>query len=108
MAITKEQFEIAVKQKYDNLTKQDFGLLMNSTKAKLSDLMQSKDIVIEKHKDDDDYNITHASNEFYERVFGVFKVVSTTRRLSFKQYKCLAAFINAKVTKEEDSEYKQF
>jgi hypothetical protein len=81
---------------------------MNTTKAKLSELMKSNDIVIEKHKDDDDYNMTYASNEFYERVFGVFKVVSTTRRLSFKQYKCLAAFVNAKVNKEEDTEFKQF
>jgi hypothetical protein len=109
MAInTKEQFEADIKKKYDNLSKQEFGVLLNTTRAKLSKLLDSKELIMQKDKNEDDYIITYAANEFYERVFGVFKFVHTTKKLSFKQYKCLAAFINAKEKKQDDNEYKQF
>ena len=108
MSLTKEQFEAAVKEKYDNLSKQDFALLMNATKAKIGELLDNKDLVMGKDDNDDDYIVTYASNEFYERVFGVFKFVHTTRKLSFKQYKCLSAFLNTKINKADDNEFKQF
>jgi E3 ubiquitin-protein ligase DOA10 len=105
--ITKEQFEEILKERYDNLSKQDFAILVNTTKDKISDLIKSKDIILEKNPDEeDDFIITYSSSEFYERVFGVFRLVSMTRRLSFKQYKCLSAFVSAKIGKQE--EFKQF
>lgn len=105
--ISKEQFETILKEKYDNLSKQDFAILITTTKEKIAELIKSKDIILEKHPDEeDDFIITYSSSQFYEIVFGVFRLVSMTRKLSFKQYKCLSAFINAKVTKQE--EFKQF
>ena len=107
--ITKEQFEEILKNQYDNLTKQEFAILINSTKEKISELIKSKDIILEKNPDEeDDYIVTYSSSEFYERVFGVFRLVSMTRKLSFKQYKCLSAFINAKIGRQEEAEFKQF
>jgi putative sterol carrier protein len=107
--ITKEQFETILKERYDNLSKQDFAILITSTKEKIAELIKSKDIILEKHPDeDDDYTITYSSSQFYEIVFGVFKLVSMTRKLSFKQYKCLSAFVGAKIGKQEETEYKQF
>jgi len=104
--ITKEQFEALVKEKYDNLSKQEFGELMNSTKAKVMELMKSGDIAFE--KTDDDYELTYASENFYEIAFNTLQFVSKTRKLSFKQYKCLSAFINAKPKTKEETEFKQF
>lgn len=103
---TKEQFEAIVKEKYDNLSKQEFADLCNGTKAKLVTLMKSGDIAVE--KTDDDYELTYASENFYEIAFNTLQFVQRTRKLSFKQYKCLSAFINAKVKTSEETEFKQF
>jgi hypothetical protein len=104
--VTKEQFEAIVKEKYDNLTKQEFGELLNNSKAKVIDLMKSGDVTFE--KTDDDYELTYASENFYEIAFNTLQFVSKTRKLSFKQYKCLSAFINAKIKTTEETDFKQF
>ena len=103
---TKEQFEAIVKEKYDNLTKQEFGELMTSTKAKVIELVKSGNIRVE--KTEDDFELTYASETFYEMAFNTLQFVQRTRKLSFKQYKCLAAFINAKVKTNDETEFKQF
>ena len=104
--ITKEQFEVIIKEKYDNLTKQEFGELMQATKSKVMELMKAGEVAFE--KGDDDYELTYASQPFYEIAFNTLQFVSKTRKLSFKQYKCLSAFINAKVASKEETQYKQF
>ena len=103
---TKEQFEAIIKEQYDNLSKQEFAELCNTTKAKLVDLVKSGNIKVE--KTDDDYEVTYASENFYEIVFNTLQFVQRTRKLSFKQYKLLSAFINAKVKTSEETEFKQF
>lgn len=103
---TKEQFEAIVKEKYDNLTKQEFIHLKDSVKLKIAELVKSGDIRFE--KTDDDYEITYASENFYEIAFNTFKFITLTQKLSFKQYKLLSAFINAKVKTSEETEFKQF
>ena len=104
--VTKEQFEAIVKEKYDNLTKQEFGELLNSAKAKVIELMKSGDVTFE--RTDDDFELTYASETFYEIAFNTLQFVSKTRKLSFKQYKCLSAFINTKPKTNQETEYKQF
>jgi hypothetical protein len=103
---TKEQFEVILKELYDNLSKQEFAELCNATKAKLVDLMKSGDIKVQ--KTDDDYELTYASENLYEIAFCTLQFVQRTRKLSFKQYKCLSAFIKAKVNTNEETEFKQF
>jgi hypothetical protein len=103
---TKEEFEAIVKEQYDTLSKQEFGELCNTAKAKLVDLMKSGDIKVE--KTDDDYELTYASENLYEIAFCTLQFVQRTRKLSFKQYKCLSAFIKAKVKTNEETEFKQF
>ena len=103
---TKEEFEAIVKEQYDTLSKQEFGELCNTAKAKLVDLMKSGDIKVE--KTDDDYELTYASENLYEIAFCTLQFVQRTRKLSFKQYKCLSAFIKAKVNTNEETEFKQF
>ena len=103
---TKEQFETIVKEKYDNLTKQEFGELMSSSKAKVIELVKSGNITVE--KTEDDYELTYASETFYEMAFNTLQFVLKTRKLSFKQYKLLSAFINAKVKTSDETEFKQF
>ena len=103
---TKEQFEAILKENYNNLSKQEFAELCNTTKAKLVDLMKSGDIKVE--KTDDDYELTYASENLYELAFCSLQFVQRTRKLSFKQYKCLSAFINSKIKTSEETEFKQF
>jgi hypothetical protein len=103
---TKEQFEAIIKEQYDNLSKQEFAELCNGTKAKIVALVKSGDIAVE--KTDDDYELTYASENFYEIAFNTLQFVQKTRKLSFKQYKCLSAFINARVKTTEETEFKQF
>lgn len=103
---TKEQFEAIIKEKYDNLTKQQFGELVNTSKKKILELSKTGEIKFD--TDEDGIELKYASQPLYEIAFNTFKFVHTTKRLSFKQYKCLSAFINAKVNKQEETEFKQF
>ena len=103
---TKEQFEAIVKEKYENLTKQEFLHLKDSVKLKIAELLKSGDIRYE--KTEDDYEITFVSESFYEIAFNTFKFITITNKLSFKQYKLLSAFINSKVKTSEETEFKQF
>lgn len=103
---TKEEFEAIIKEKYDNLSKQEFGILVNTAKAKILELSKTGEIKFE--TGEDGIELKYASQVLYEIAFNTFKFVHTTKRLSFKQYKCLSAFINAKVNKQEETEYKQF
>jgi hypothetical protein len=103
---TKEEFEAIIKEQYDNLSKQDFAELLSNTKSKIYELHLSGDIHFK--NGEDGIELTNVSQPFYEIAFNTLKFVKTTRRLSFKQYKCLSAFINSKAKKQEETEYKQF
>ena len=106
--ITKEQFEEILKEQYENLDKAGFAKLMTESQNKIKALMESGDIVLGKNPDeDDDYMITHTSNIYYEIAFNTFQFARRTKKLSFKQYKALSAFIKSQI-KTEETEYKQF
>ena len=107
--LNKEEFEAILKEQYEMLDKAGFAKIVNASQIKLQQLLESKDIIIGKNPDDeDDYIITHCSNQYYEIAFKTFQFVKKTRKLSFKQYKALCAFINAKTKVQEETEYKQF
>jgi len=105
--LDKESFEKALQEQYDSLTKQDFGILINAAKDKIKQLISSGDIVIEKNEEIDDFEITYVSNSFYEIAFSCWQFVAKTKKLSFKQYKCLAGFVKFK-PKSAETEFKQF
>jgi hypothetical protein len=105
--LDKETFEKALQEQYNSLTKQDFGILLNASKDKIKELISSGDIVIEKNEEIDDFEVTYVSNQFYETAFSCWQFVSKTKRLSFKQYKCLAAFVKFR-PKSCETEFKQF
>ena len=92
---------------YDSLTKQDFGALMNTTHEKLRSLISTGDIKIEKDEEADDFVVASTSEPFYEIAFGVYQFAARTRKLSFKQYKCLSALVSFK-PKNAQEQYKQF
>ena len=105
--LDKEQFEKALQEHYNSLTKQEFGILLTSTKDKIKQLLESGDIVVEKNEEIDDFEITYVSNNFYEIAFNAWQFVTRTKRLSFKQYKCLSAFVKFR-PKSTETEFKQF
>ena len=105
--ITKEQYEEIIKKQYDMLDKAGFASIMKSVETKIKQLLASGDIVLGKNPDDeDDYIITHTSNVYYEIAFNSWQFARRTKKLSFKQYKALCAFIKSKI--QEETEYKQF
>lgn len=105
--LDKESFEKVLQEQYDSLTKQDFGILINAAKDKIKQLVSTGDIVIEKNEEIDDFEITYVSNSFYEIAFSCWQFVAKTKKLSFKQYKCLSAFVKFK-PKSADTDFKQF
>lgn len=105
--ITKEQFEEILKEQYDNLDKAGFGKLMTGCENKIKQLLSAGELVLGKNpEDEDDYIITHSSNQYYEIAFNSWQFARRTKKLSFKQYKSLCAFIKLKV--QDETEYKQF
>ena len=105
--LDKEAFEKALEEQYNSLTKQDFGLLMTATRDKIKQLIDSGDIVMEKNEEIDDYQISYVSNNYYQIAFNTFQFVARTKKLSFKQYKCIAAFVKFR-PKSAETQYKQF
>jgi len=105
--ITKEQFEEILKEQFENLDKKGFAQIMTSCENKIKELLSNGELVLGKNPDDeDDYIITHSSNQYYEIAFNSWQFARRTKKLSFKQYKSLCAFIKSKV--QEETEYKQF
>lgn len=105
--LSKEQYEVLLEEQYNSLTKQDFGILMNTTREKIRGLIATDDIKLEKDEESDDIVLVSTTNPFYEIVFNTFQFASKTRRLSFKQYKCLAAFTKFKPVSTQNN-FKQF
>lgn len=105
--MSKEQFEVKLQNDYDSLTKQDFGALMNAVRDKIRSLIATDDIKLEKDKEADEIVLVATSKPFYEIAFGAFQFVSRTRKLSFKQYKCLSALVNFKPETAQE-QFKQF
>lgn len=105
--LTKEQFEAKLQADYDSLTKQDFGALMNACREKIRGLIATDDIKLEKDDEADEIVLVSTSKPFYEIAFGAFQFAARTKKLSFKQYKCLSALVNFKPQSTQE-QFKQF
>jgi len=98
--IQTENFQEPYKYVYDNLSKEKFDWLLDSSAAMIRDLITSgkargtpPDIIFE--------------DRLHTLAFNVWCTVYESRKLSFKQFKVLSAFSKVKWM-ENDTEYKQF
>lgn len=105
--LTKEQFEAVLQEQYESLDKKGFAQLMTHSENKIKALLESKDIIIEKNVETDEYEVTHVSNPYYSAAISSYQFAKRTKKLSYKQYKCLAAFTKFK-PESEQTQYKQF
>jgi len=90
-----KDFELAIKQVYDNLTKEQFFNLCKATHTKF--LQQS----------DENLNIKF-KNQYDEMAYNIFNLVLKSKRISFQQFKVVSAFSKIKWISAEKQEYKQF
>jgi hypothetical protein len=106
MALTKEEFEEQLKVVYDNLTLQQFELLLNAASNKTQQLISSGDLQLDYISKKFD-----GINEHTVLSANVWVSVKQSRRVSFKQFKSLSWFggINWLEKKQaEENEFKQF
>jgi hypothetical protein len=99
--ITKEEFEVIVTDAYKNLTEQSFNNLLEAGKIKLKELATSGDWLMDKNTGESKF-----TNEHYKLNHDIFFTVLKSRRISFKQFKSLSAFV--KMQWNDNTEYKQF
>ena len=93
--MTKEEFELEIKNTYDNLDKHQFRELLKNTHTELM-----------KHADE---NLKITFNSPYDKlVFDIFNSTVETKRLTFKQFKALSAYSKTNWIEKEEEEYKQF
>tara|TARA_R110000751_G_C13626667_1_gene465314 strand:+ start:497 stop:778 length:282 start_codon:yes stop_codon:yes gene_type:complete len=93
--MTKEEFELEIKKKYDNLDKHQFRELLQNTHTELM-----------KHTDEN-LNMIFKSS-FEELVYEIFNSTLQSKRLTFKQFKALSAYSKTNWIEKEEEEYKQF
>ena len=103
--MTKEKFEQAIKEVYDNLDKPQFIYLLDNTSETIRNLIRLEEIT----QSNTDELIWEYKNNITEVACKVFFTVNDSKRISFKQFKMLSAFSKTdwlNINKEE--EYKQF
>lgn len=125
---TKEEFEIEIKEVFDNLNKSQFNkLLIQSLVNIYFKAYGNKEIANKIFKSDfSKYNdgksqgelikllpavkLLEFKDEFDTLAVSVFATVAETRRISFKQFKLLSAFCKLKWNKDTQpkEEFKQF
>jgi hypothetical protein len=103
--LTKEEFGNVVEESYNNLTKDEFINLLEDVSIKLKSLQASNDIFTDKRSGEMVF-----TNKLYELNYGIFCTAFETKKISFKQYKSLCAFINKKwiSVQYNDFKYKDF
>ena len=99
--MTKEEFDIAIKQVYDELTKEQFNKLLGNTVEK------AKEIINSGHGKADN-NVISFNDRMHQLAWSVFETVHDSRRISFKQFKMLSAFSKTDWLSTEKEEFKQF
>lgn len=107
MAFNKEAFEKELQEQYDSLDKKGFAQLMTASENKIKELLESGDIKFQKNVETDEYEISFVSNPYYEPAVKSWQFARMTKRLSFKQYKCLCAFTKFK-PQSAQTQFKQF
>jgi len=93
--MTKEEFELEIKKKYDSLDKHQFRELLQNTHTELM-----------KHTDENLNMIFKTSYD--ELVYEIFNSTLQSKRLTFKQFKALSAYSKTNWIEKEEEEYKQF
>ena len=96
--MTKEEFELEIKSKYDNLDKHQFRELLQNTHTELK-----KNLTWNKQGDEITFN-----NHYEKLVFDIFNSTRKTKRITFKQFKALSAYSKTNWIEKEEEEYKQF
>lgn len=95
-----EEFELKLQHYYDNLIKEQFDDILNRTQLKLLDaknegiLITTTSTGLIKFNDD---------NVF--KAYGIYKTVRESRNISFKQFKCLAAFLKLLGNSDEKKQF---
>tara|TARA_R110000822_G_scaffold6443_1_gene27364 strand:- start:162 stop:464 length:303 start_codon:yes stop_codon:yes gene_type:complete len=100
--MTREEWEVSVKEVYDNFTKEQFNELLGNTVDKAKEIINNG----EGKASGSDISF---NDRMHQLAWSVFETVHDSRRLSFKQFKMLSAFSKTdwlNINKEE--EYKQF
>ncbi len=98
--MNKEEWNSKIKDVYDDLSKEQFELLLENTHNKIVNtkinLLRNLDSPSEDQK------------SFRDLVLNVYNTVSDTRRMSFNQFKALSAYSKTIWVEEPKEEYKQF
>jgi hypothetical protein len=92
--MNKEEWINKIKDVYDDLSKEQFELLLNNT---------YKQILRDRNGTPDE-----DQKSFRDLVLSVYNTVSDTRRMSFNQFKALSAYSKTIWVEEPTEEYKQF
>ena len=96
----KEQWNLKIREVYDDLDGDQFELLLENTHKKIVNvkinLLRNLDAPSEDKK------------SFRDLVLNIFHTVSDTRRMSFNQFKALSAYSKTIWVEEPTEEYKQF
>ena len=100
----KEAFETQIREVYDNLDKEQFNRLMDSSGEKLRHLIKSKEAEKVKTNDGNSFDYVF-KDRLHTLAYNVFCTVFNSRKISFKQFKLLSAFAKVNWLQEE---YKQF
>ncbi len=90
----KEQWNSKIRDVYDDLSKEQFELLLNNTDKQI--LRDCNGTPNEDQK------------SFRDLVLSIHNTVSDTRRMSFNQFKALSAYSKTIWVEEPTEEYKQF
>ena len=95
--MTKEEFELAIKNTYDNLNEHQFKELMHNTRLKLLDFSSA---------------LTNSTSkeevEYSKLVNEIHYSVAKSKRITFKQFKALSSYSKTNWLKHPEEEYKQF
>lgn len=96
----KEQWNLKIRDVYDDLDGDQFDLLLENTRKKIVNhkinLLRNLDSPNEDQK------------SFRDLVLKIYNTVSDTRRISFNQFKALSAYSKTIWVEEPTEEYRQF
>lgn len=106
--MTRKEWNDRIQEVFDNLDKEMFDTLLNNCNNKIENLIEADRIKLIPKTNETSVLVFQDDND--KSAFDVFKIVSNSRRLSFKQFKMLSAFSKTDWLNiyEQEVEYKQF
>ena len=106
--MNKIQFEAEIQKVYDNLTKEQFNLLLeNSKEAIRKNLIIPGKVMYQKRNDGYPPDIILEDN-LEQLIWNIFYEVFISKKISFKQFKALSAYTKTNWIIKQEQEYKQF